>query len=60
MTQLNKDSLIWNKTYPLGHLSFTLAKDMSFFTGDVMNLVKQYATNSFAELEPESIFLANN
>ena len=39
VTQLNADKLVWNKTYPLGHLSFSLAKDMSWFTEDVVNLV---------------------
>lgn len=47
-TQIS-DKLVWDQTYPLGHLSFTLAKDMSFFTEDVMNLVNEYATNSFSE-----------
>ena len=46
-TQLNEDVLIWNKTYDLDHLSFAMAKDMSFFTEDAMALVKKYATNSF-------------
>ena len=48
VTKLNPDTLIWNQTYELGHLSFTLAKDMSYFKKDVMNLVNQYATNSFS------------
>ena len=48
VTKLNPDTLIWNQTYELGHLSFTLAKDMSYFKNDVMNLVNQYATNSFS------------
>lgn len=39
VNQLNADTLVWNKVYPLGHLSFTLAKDMSFFKEDVMSLV---------------------
>ena len=39
VTQLNPDTLVWNQQYPLGHLSFTLAKDMSWFKTDVMNLV---------------------
>ena len=55
--QLNPEKLVWNKTYPLGHLSFSLAKDMSWFTEDVVNLVGQYATNSFAK---EPSFLATN
>ena len=59
-TILNPDTLKWHKTYPLGHLSFALAKDMSWFTGDVMDLVNQYATNSFDSVEQDVAFLANN
>ena len=58
VTQLNPDVLVWDQVYPLGHLSFSLAKDMSFFTEDVMNLVNQYSTNSFAQTE--ELFLATN
>lgn len=57
VTQLSEDVLVHNHVYPLGHLSFALAKDMSYFTNDVMNLVNQYATNSFSE---EAAFLAQN
>lgn len=39
--QLNHN-LVFNKEYHLGHLSFAIAKDMSFFTEDVMNLVNKY------------------
>jgi hypothetical protein len=28
--------------YPLGHLSFMVAKDMSFFTTDVISYLKKY------------------
>ena len=38
-SQLNQEKLVWNKTYPLGHLSFSLAKEMSWFTEDVVKLV---------------------
>lgn len=38
-TQLNPEWLIWHDTYPLGHLSFSLAKDMSWFSTDVVDLV---------------------
>jgi len=55
---LKEDVVVHNKVYPLGHLSFTLAKDMSYFTGDVMDLVNQYATNSFSS--DETLFLALN
>ena len=53
VTQLNADTLIWHEEYPLGHMSFSLAKDMSWFTEDVMNLVNQYSTNAFTESEIE-------
>jgi len=52
--------LIWKEVYPLGHMSFSLAKDMSFFTVDAMNLINQYATNSFAQKEEDELFLATN
>ncbi len=55
VTRLNQDSLIWHKEYPLGHMSFTLAKDMSFFKEDVMALVNQYATNVYETKESETI-----
>lgn len=45
VTKLNPETLIWHEIYPLGHLSFSLAKDMSFFTEDAMALINQYATN---------------
>ena len=59
VTQLNEDVLIWHEVYPLGHLSFTLAKDMSFFTEDVMALVNQYASNSFDQ-NSDKLLLATN
>jgi len=58
VTQLQEDVVVHNKVYPLGHLSFALAKDMSYFTDDVMDLVNQYATNSFSS--DETVFLAIN
>lgn len=51
VTQLNPEALVWHRTYPLGHLSFSLAKDMSYFKEDVMSLVNQYATNVYSEEE---------
>ncbi len=38
-TQLN--TLVHYKEYPLGHLSFMVAKDMTYFQ-DAMNLIKKY------------------
>ena len=55
VTQLNPETLVWHELYPLGHLSFTLAKDMSYFSEDVVDLVNQYATNSYATEEPTLI-----
>ena len=55
--KLNEDMLVWDQVYPLGHLSFVLAKDMSFFTQDVVNLVSKYATNTY---DDEALFLAIN
>ena len=61
-TQLNPDVLVWHKTYELDHLSFSMARDMSFFTTDVMDLVNKYATNSFdfkPTLHDDTLFLTN-
>jgi hypothetical protein len=32
--------------YELGHLSFALAKDMTWFNEDVLTLINNYATNT--------------
>ena len=40
------NALVFKETYPLGHLAFSLAKDMSWFTDDIVPLIGQYATNS--------------
>ena len=33
------EQVVFNQEYPLGHMSFTLAKDMSWFDGPVLNLI---------------------
>ena len=38
-----KDTVIYYKQYYLGHMSFLMAKDMSFFTKDVMAILNHYA-----------------
>jgi len=43
-----KNITVFNQEYPLGHLSFTLAKDMSWFSDDVMGVINKYATNDFS------------
>lgn len=40
-------SIVFRQLYSLGHMSFTLAKDMTWFKVDAVNLVNQYATNSY-------------
>ncbi|TNV78929.1 hypothetical protein FGO68_gene5820 [Halteria grandinella] len=41
-------TVTYYKEYPfLGHMTFAIGKDMSFFQVDAINLIKQYATNSF-------------
>lgn len=40
-------NVVFNNQYPLGHLSFALAKDMSWFSGDVVDVMNKYATNAF-------------
>ena len=56
---LNPDTIVWHNIYPLGHLSFAIAKDMSYFKDDVMNLINQYATNSFEDPTKGHLFLTN-
>ena len=41
-----KDSVVYRKMYELGHLSFALAKDMTWFNEDVLTLINNYATNT--------------
>ena len=38
-SQLSEGVLVEHKTYDLDHWSFSMARDMSFFTDDVMSLV---------------------
>ena len=33
------DNVVFYEEYPLGHVSFVLAKDMTWFTNDVVNLI---------------------
>jgi len=42
-------NLVGFTEYPLGHLSFAIAKDMTWFSKDVVNLVGKYATNDATE-----------
>lgn len=37
------DRVVFFKEYELGHLSFSVAKDMSYWTRDAMKLLKEYA-----------------
>lgn len=37
-----KDTVFFFKTYDLGHMSFAIAKDMSYFTKDVMTVLAKY------------------
>ena len=50
-----RDHVVFSGEYYLGHLSFVIAKDMSWFTDDVVDLIDQYATNSFStQLQQEA------
>ncbi len=37
--------MVFYETYELGHMSFLIAKDMTFFTVDALNVINKYATN---------------
>ena len=41
VSQLQK-TIIFNHEYYLGHMSFAIAKDMSFFTVDTMAILNHY------------------
>jgi hypothetical protein len=45
-----KGDVKFYKEYDLGHLSFMVAKDMSYFTHDVMDVLKQHHTLLTPEL----------
>jgi len=36
------DYVVFEKQYELNHMSFAIAKDMSFWTVDAVNLILQY------------------
>jgi hypothetical protein len=46
-TQLK--TLKFYKEYSLGHLSFMIGKDMTYFSVDVMNMLKEYHPATVAE-----------
>jgi len=48
-TQLK--TLKFYKEYNLGHLSFMIGKDMTYFSADVMNMLKEYHPAKVAEEE---------
>jgi hypothetical protein len=37
-----KNAVKFYKEYDMGHLTFMIAKDMSYLTTDVMNILRQY------------------
>lgn len=39
------DKVVFSQSYPLGHASFGIAKDMSWFSGDVVDVINKYKTN---------------
>ena len=47
--QLGSENVVFYESYPLGHLSFFLGSDVSWFTEDVMPLIDQYSTNAFTQ-----------
>ena len=42
-----EDHVIFYDEFALGHLSYSLAKDMTWFSETVMGLISQFATNSY-------------
>ena len=41
-----KEHVIFYKQYNMGHMTFAIGKDMSFFNVDALNILKQYATTN--------------
>lgn len=41
------DQVVYRQEYNLGHLSFSLAKDMTWFQEGVVGVINQYATNVY-------------
>ena len=39
--------VVFRETFALGHMSFSLAKDMEWFSKDVLELLAKYATNTY-------------
>ena len=39
-----EDQIVFVQNYVLGHMSFAIGKDMSFFQVDAINLIKKYNT----------------
>ena len=54
-----KDQIVFQKEYELGHLSFIIAKDMSYFTNDVMSVLN-HANGVCDETITESAYEFNN
>jgi hypothetical protein len=50
------NAVVFYHEYNLSHLSFMVAKDMSFFTVDAMYLINKYHTTSLA-IEAQEKFL---
>ena len=45
------DTVVFNKQYHMGHLTFGIGKEMSFMSVDTVSLLKQYATNDADTIE---------
>jgi hypothetical protein len=46
-----KKSIIFNHEYYLGHMSFAIAKDMSWFSVDVMAILNHYNNKCDVSIE---------
>lgn len=54
-----KDTIIFDHEYYLGHMSFAIAKDMSFFTVDTMAILNHY-NGACDESTKDSLFKIGN
>lgn len=43
-----RNVVVYRQMYPLGHMSFSLAKDMDWFRKDAVQLIDMYATNVYS------------
>ena len=49
LTQQISNKVVFRQMYELGHMSFAMAKDMTWFKEDVVQVMNMFKTNVYAE-----------